>query len=412
MKREHAEQPFLSDDRCRQHRAHAPLGELADVSERVIVERARLEDIGDGDGAPDPGTEVDHGQPSHVAERRDTVGIPLGRERRRLAGLAEPDEAPHGAHRRADLLQHGRERSVDIPARAELERDVRDQLLTLERVGECDRRARALEREAGLADEGLHPGQLVLVEHARVAHGAEDDADHLVSGANRDEDAALDLGDRVQAPIDDRRVLGVVDRERRSLTGGGVDSGRLAVERDPLPDQSGVVLSSLARRDEHGNASFVLDQRHVREVELEDSGELVEEQRRDVGGVGGVEQPLRETRAPRRWVVGRSGPALLPATSSQHARTHRRDGQRESREVEQRHRTDEYRLSLSVHRIPDDRDAHAALKDGPSGLLALAQPRNSVAALGDANRVRAGSIGKRPCRDDPPDVAGLFSRAW
>ena len=56
---EHAEQPVLGDDRRRQHGAHAALGQLADVAERVVVERTGLEDVGDGHGAADPGAEVD-----------------------------------------------------------------------------------------------------------------------------------------------------------------------------------------------------------------------------------------------------------------------------------------------------------------------------------------------------------------
>ena len=141
--------------------------------------------------------------------------------------------------------------------------------------------------------------ELVLVEHARVPDGAEDDADHLVAGANGHEDAALCLGDRVQTLVDDGGVLGVVDRERRALADGGVDPGRLAVEGDPLADERGVVLAALARRDEHRDPALVLDQRHVRELELEDARELVEEERGDVRRLGRVEQPLRKPRA--RW---------------------------------------------------------------------------------------------------------------
>ena len=51
---------------------------------------------------------------------------------------------------------------------------------------------------------------------------------------------------------------------------------------------------------------------------------------------------------------------------------------------------------------------HAALKDGPSGLLAPARPGNSVAALGDATRVRAGSIGSGPVATTPPTRQGCF----
>ncbi len=292
MEREHAEQPLLGDDRGREHGANAVLGESVDVAEGGVVEHRSVEDVGHGDGAPQSGGEVDDRQQAGVAERRHALRIPLGGHHRRIVLLTEPDEAANRVEGDADLCEHRRQHLVDVPAGPELERDVRDQPLALERVCKGDRRARALERQAGLVDERLHPAKLVVVEDTRAANGAEDDADELLTGPNRHEDAALHLGDRVQPLVDDGGVLGVVDRERRSLADGGVDPRRLAVERDPLADKAGVILPALAGGDDHGRDPVGVDQRQVCEIERECPGELVEEHLRDVGGLGGIEQLL------------------------------------------------------------------------------------------------------------------------
>ena len=140
VEREHAEQPFLNDDRRREDRAHASLGELANVAGRVRAERGRVEHVCNRDGASGAGAEVRDGEMDVIADRRDLVGNPF-RCDRPVALLAEPDEPAGGAERRTNLPEHDRQHLVDVPARAKLERDVRDQPLALERVGERDRRA-------------------------------------------------------------------------------------------------------------------------------------------------------------------------------------------------------------------------------------------------------------------------------
>ena len=331
MEREDAEDPLLRHDRRRQHGADTVLGEAAHVTEAAVVGRGRLEHVRHRDGAPEPGGEVDDREPRRVAERRHARRVPLGGETHRVVLVAEPDEAADSVDRDADLLEDGREHLTDVPARPELERDVRDQPLALERVGERDRRTGTLQRQPCFAHERLHPAQLVLVEHARAPDRAEDDRDHLVAGPNGHEDAALGPGDRVQTLVDDGGVLGVVDRERGPLADGGVDPGRLAVERDPLADQGGVVPAALAGGDEHGGEPVVLDQGQVREVELERVGELVEQHLRDVGRLGGVEQLLREARAHGLALARGASLATARAVSPREGRNRRSDhGQRHS----------------------------------------------------------------------------------
>ena len=350
MEREHAEEPLMRDDRRRQYGTNAVLGEAADVTEAAVVERRRLEDVGDGHRAAKPGGEIRDRQPAGIAERRHTDGVPLGRDPGRVVLLAEPDEAAGRVDRDADLLEHRRQHLGDVPARPELERHVRDQALPLERVGESDRRARPLEREPRLADERLHPPELLLVEHARAANRPEDDGDHLVPDANRHVDAALGLRDRVQALVDHGRVLGVVDRERRPLAHGGVDPGRLPVERDPLADEAGVIPAALAGGDDHGGQPVVLDQRQVGEVELEGAGQLVQQHLRDVGRLGRVEQLLRQPRAHRLALGGCVLPRRPAAIPPQEGRKREADdGQRQRRDREQRRRVEQHRLSLRVH---------------------------------------------------------------
>ena len=238
-----------------------------------------------------------------IAKRLDAVGVPFCRERVHLALLAEPDEAADRADCGADLFEYGREHLVHVPARAELERDVRDEPSAVEGIGECDCRARPLERETRLAHERLHPGELLLVEDSGRPDGAEDDADHLVAaGTDQDEDAALRFRDRVQPLIDDRRMLGVVHRECRAFQGRRAlipDASRLSAIR--WPRRRGVIASVLARGDQRRRAvSLFFDQCHVCKLEVEDRRELVEQPRRRRRQALERRAPAATGRRPRR----------------------------------------------------------------------------------------------------------------
>ena len=65
----------MGDDRRRQYGANAVLGKAADVTEAAVVERRRLEDIGDGHSPAKPGGEIRDRQPAGIAERRHTEAM-------------------------------------------------------------------------------------------------------------------------------------------------------------------------------------------------------------------------------------------------------------------------------------------------------------------------------------------------
>ena len=189
VKGEHAEEPVLRDDRRRQHGADTVLGEPADAAERLVFERRGLENVGDGDGAADPRGEIDDREPGRVAERRTpsashsaaTAALSPSLMKQRIASTALPiSSSTAGSTSSTSRLERSSTRC-------------RDQSLTFERIGQSDRRARALEREPRFAGESLHPAELVLVEHARTPDRAEHDADHVVPGSNRDETQLLAL---------------------------------------------------------------------------------------------------------------------------------------------------------------------------------------------------------------------------
>ena len=82
----------------------------------------------------------------------------------------------------------------------------------------------------------------------------EDDAHDLTAGEHRHEGAALHARELVQPLVDDRRALGVEDRERRALARHGADAGRLVLEVELLADQALVVATAVPRRDRAARA--------------------------------------------------------------------------------------------------------------------------------------------------------------
>ena len=282
MARPRFDHPIERDDRGRQDSADAAIRQLADVAERRVVQLGGLEHVTDRDRSALAGreSEATGEKPARVAEA-DPACPPLCNDGRRLAGLAEADEAALDVRRPRRLLDRDLEELVEIAPRADGERDPRDQTLALERVRERTRRTRPLEGQTRLGRERLHQRELVQVEKTRAPDGRKDDADHLAASPHRNEGTALDRRELVQASVHDRRALGVVHREGGALPHDGADAGRLLVERDRLADQPLVVLAAVPRRDEAGSPAVVLDEREVRDIELEELRQLVQQHTRD-----------------------------------------------------------------------------------------------------------------------------------
>ena len=87
--------------------------------------------------------------------------------------------------------------------------------------------------------------------------------------------------------------LAVVDREADAFADDRADAGGLVVERDGLADQLFVVRATQPRGHHPGSA--VVDECEIREVEVEQLGELVEEQAGDLLLVVRIEQAVGES---------------------------------------------------------------------------------------------------------------------
>ena len=223
---QHPDHPIERDDRGRQHGADAAIRQLADVAEGRVVQLGSLKHVADRDRAALARRQVHRGQAARVAESGDARRRPLRKHRRRLAGLAEADEAALDVRRLRRLLDCDLEQLVEIAARPDSTRDPRDQTFPLECVRDRIRRARPLERETRLGGERLHQHELVEVEEPRTTNRGEDDADHVAASPHRNEGAALDVRDVVQPLVHDRRALGVVHRERGAFANDRADAGR------------------------------------------------------------------------------------------------------------------------------------------------------------------------------------------
>ena len=294
MQAQHADHSIERHDRRRQRCADAAICQLADVAEGWVVQLGGLEYVTDRDRAALPGSQVDRGQPACVAESRDARRRPRCEHRRRLAGLAEADEAALDVRRLRRLLDRDLEQLVEIATRPDSARDPRDQPLSLESVRDRVCGARPLERETRLGRQRLHQHELVEVEKPWTADGGEDDADHVAANPHRNKRAALDLRNVVQPLVHDRRALGVVHREGGAFANDRADAGHLLAQRNGLPDQLLIVLAVIARGDDAGSPAVVLDERKVCDIELEEPRQLVQEDAPNSVRAFGVEQPVRE----------------------------------------------------------------------------------------------------------------------
>ncbi len=444
MEAEDADDALGDHDRGREDREDVSVRVLANVAELRVAQFRRLAHVTDRHRASLADAEVRHGQAARVAQSLDTLRCPLHQGQGGLIQRAQADVAAVDTGCLRRQLDRDLEQLVEVAPRAHLVRDAGDQPLTLERVRQRSRRLSPRQRQARLRRERLDQRELLLEKDARLPHRREHDADHLVPGAHGDERAALDLRDRVEPAVDDRRALGVVDRERRAFANHGADSGRLLVEGELEADQPFVVAAAVAGRDDARPSRLVIDEREVGKVETAQLCHLVEELAGDLVRAVGVEEPVREPADPLELAVAERGAALcfarpLDAAREQtairpvardddgrdereqdggegdervpsdrllvdqdldpddggrhaHARERQRGrktrvphpaafapqcrhqgdahGEVERRQNEQRHRVEQHRLSLCVHRATThDSETDAGLKDGPYGLL-------------------------------------------
>ena len=232
MQREHADHAVEDDHRRGEHGARAEPRQALDAAQGRIAEPGRVEHVGDRNSAPLAPGEVRDRQARHgFADRLEPVRPPLGADRHRLAALAEPDEAARGVDRAA-RLGHGDARDrVQVVNRADAARDLRHQPLARECPVERGGRARAVERDRGLAGERLHQPDLLRGEGSPLAGGRGDQhADHALLDDQRHEDGALRVGGSRQPLADERRRFDVVDRHRRRLEERARDPGGLVVQ--------------------------------------------------------------------------------------------------------------------------------------------------------------------------------------
>ena len=107
------------------------------------------------------------------------------------------------------------EQLVEVAQRSHGAGDVGDQPFALQRLGERGGGSRARERETGLGHERLHLRELVVPEQrADGAIAAKTTPTTSPPREHRHEGAALHARELVQPLVDDRRALGVEDRER------------------------------------------------------------------------------------------------------------------------------------------------------------------------------------------------------
>ena len=239
MEPEDADHPIEDEDRCREHGERVEVEQRLDPAELRILELGRFTNVGDRDSAPISGGEVaDHEPISSGVDRDESVGIPLGADGHRTAGLTEPEEATRDIRRHAGLLDRDPEHGLEIELRPHLPPDRGDEPLAFERLGESVCRTRAIEGERSFGGEGLQQRELVGREHPRLL-GRRDHEDrrHSLVRDERDEHGALGTDSLGQAPIYPRRAGHVVNDDRATLERSARDSRRLLfeIERDLLP---------------------------------------------------------------------------------------------------------------------------------------------------------------------------------
>ena len=275
---EHADDPVEHDDRGGEHAAGPELEQQLAAAQAGVLELGRRLDVSDGDRPPVAGGEVEAGEPGrHVPDRPDAGRVPLGQDRHRLADLAEPDEGARDvADRPGRLLDGDAQRGVDVELGANTPSDLRDQALAPECGPQRLVRARAAERQGGLAGQALHDVELGGGE-APVARPCDndEDADDVALREQRYEGGALRPDGVGERTVDARRGDRVVDRDGHTLADDGHDGAavRVQCERDAPPPR----LVDAARDEPDRCPQLLVDLGEQERVRLEQRLDLVEE---------------------------------------------------------------------------------------------------------------------------------------
>ena len=385
---EHPDHAVGGDDRGGEHRPDVAVRELLEPTELRTLEPSVLGDVRDLDRPPLSDREVDVREAARVAERVLARLGPLGQDRLRLARLSEADEAPRRVQRATGTLHRGAEQILELVPGAHVEGDPRDEPLALQHLRELLRGLDPRQRQPRLEGERLHQRELFLPEEAWLPNADEDDADHGVGRDHRHEGAARDLRDGVQAPADDRRRVDVEDGECPRIAYGRADSGGLAVELDHLVDERLEVVTALAGTDDPGVSAVLLDQDEIRQIELEQIRQLVQDMPGDGSlvvrveeGAGQAPHGLELPVLPRRAPLGLARP--LSGRDEQHAvaPVREQDDNGHGREEDRRQGEPEVlseRLPLDQYLDPDDpeRDSDAGKEQGDrvAGLARVVAP--------------------------------------
>ena len=133
---EDADHPVEHRDRGREDGRRPEPGERVE-SGQVVGDLGRRLNVADRYGLEPAGGEIRDRQRRGIAgDRAQPLAVPLSRDRHRPAGLAKPDEAAIDPERSPRLLDGDLVQGVDVELGADAPRDLGDDALPVEGVGE------------------------------------------------------------------------------------------------------------------------------------------------------------------------------------------------------------------------------------------------------------------------------------
>jgi hypothetical protein len=211
--------------------------------------------------------------------------VPLRHDRALARGLRRPDEAALHAERSAGLLDRDALQRVEIELRADAPPDLRDEPLTLERLGERRRRARPLERQRRLGDERADRRELLRREGPVLGRRNGEHRDHPAARDERDERGALRTGVPRELTVEAGRLRQVVHDDRRGLEHRARNSRRLLRQIEVRVDPRLEVVAVEPREQAARLAQLRVDEREPDELDVEQLRDLVEQHPGDRFGV-------------------------------------------------------------------------------------------------------------------------------